>query len=446
MQGIRSTKQNEILLLIHPEIYGLSGYLGCPYDCSWSGRWGRAVCGAKENVAFNGYNCRGYPADWVEDIEYQWRHPLIIENAVELLQKELPVKQPSRVVMADASDPYPWPLERDLKLTRRLIAGIDGLPITVLTKCPTTLPQRDFDLLREKGSSWFGITLWQEEATAQKHQIKVLREAKRQDLSTFCSLSPWLPGKDDPRHLISSLQDIVDYFLVLTLNSRGLAVDPSWYEAHLPSFVAWIVREGLEEKVYLDRLLLSAAGVKYYPWKKRPEPWQWAALGLANTFLGLKVSIFIITIDHFATLTEQYDYSTMNRIFREVPALLKNNLQPPDTLSPGEGVYHVLLAPQTEANAARIKGEELCALVRQHRFLDEEQISLTASIGIATFPTHGQTVEAIMSNALIALDRARVEGGDQGVLYSDDLTNDIGAKWPWKLMCDTPPFGISDCR
>jgi diguanylate cyclase (GGDEF)-like protein len=54
-----------------------------------------------------------------------------------------------------------------------------------------------------------------------------------------------------------------------------------------------------------------------------------------------------------------------------------------------------------------------------------EKTAVTVSIGVATFPEHGETPEAIIASADSALYRAKRNGRNQVVLADSNLRPDV---------------------
>jgi diguanylate cyclase (GGDEF)-like protein len=82
------------------------------------------------------------------------------------------------------------------------------------------------------------------------------------------------------------------------------------------------------------------------------------------------------------------------------------------------GEEFALLLPGASQEQPQLRAEQLCEGVRMLRVESKGQAlgPLTLSIGIATFPIHGESGEIILQAAAAALYQAKSEGRDRTVV------------------------------
>ena len=176
---------------------GMNMYRGCQHGCIYCDT--RSKCYQLNHV--------------FEDIEVK-------QNAPELLERALKGKR-SRCMIGTGSmtDPY-MPLEKELKLTRRLLEIIARYEfgLAILTKSDLIL--RDLDLLKsinEKSKCVVQMTLttYDEELCKKvepnvcttKRRVEVLKTLRDNGIPTVVWLSPFLPFLNDNEENIRGLMD-----------------------------------------------------------------------------------------------------------------------------------------------------------------------------------------------------------------------------------------------
>lgn len=241
--------------------YAINPYVGCAHNCSYC--WSR-------DLAKRFGKPWGYPAWFVDNIEEEWKNPLVVENALELLEKELETKKPGRVLLSSMTDPY-QPIEQRINLTRSILqrirmAYIDGRPWhpIILTKA-FDIDHRNLHLMQQfvpPYRTWLGVTI--DGATPDKYvrnakRAQLIVQAKSYFLRTFVSLEPWIEG-NDLQKIIQQGQSYVDFWIIGSLNKAGRAVNPEFYKRELPPLIEWMDKEGIN--YYIKKELRRAAGME----------------------------------------------------------------------------------------------------------------------------------------------------------------------------------------
>ncbi len=112
-----------------------------------------------------------------------------------------------------------------------------------------------------------------------------------------------------------------------------------------------------------------------------------------STRYQYQCSLIFIDIDHFKQVNDHYGHLIGSRMLSELGQLIKNRLRMIDFAFRYGGDEFVVLLPQTSKKDALLVARRLLHLVDHHLFFEEEglNISITASLGVATFPEDGQT-------------------------------------------------------
>ncbi len=130
-------------------------------------------------------------------------------------------------------------------------------------------------------------------------------------------------------------------------------------------------------------------------------------------------SLVLVDLDRFGKLNEEHGHLIGDRVLREVAARLSATIRASDTVARVGADNYVLLAPGLVKNAdlSRFCEKILCAL-RSPIEIDELNLAVTASLGVAEFPRHGADATGLMANAAAALGHARSAGGNRFAIYA----------------------------
>lgn len=136
--------------------------------------------------------------------------------------------------------------------------------------------------------------------------------------------------------------------------------------------------------------------------------------------LELPCSIFIIDIDHFKNINDVYGHLLGDAILEKIGICIKS-LTRADDFSCRLGGDEILLSfKNMPAQQAVKKAQFIRRMLGQlYVMKDKQKISTTVSIGIATFPIHGDCIHALIDQADAALYLAKERGRNQVVLASE---------------------------
>ena len=112
-------------------------------------------------------------------------------------------------------------------------------------------------------------------------------------------------------------------------------------------------------------------------------------------------------------------------LIRAVAHRLRSVLKPNDMLSRfGGDEFAVMRYPATAGDAHDL-AETLTRAFNEPLIVVGQPIKMTASIGIASAPMHGDTADQLMRHADIALYEAKARGRDRAVFFAADMAWDL---------------------
>lgn len=136
---------------------------------------------------------------------------------------------------------------------------------------------------------------------------------------------------------------------------------------------------------------------------------------------GEPLALLLVALDHFAAINESLGHQAGDKVLNGVAHRLSDAVREQDTVARLGGKEFVLMLPGTDSvGAAHLAGELLGKLAQPFVF-DDQEISVTASIGIASFPDNGQDFDALFKAVEIAMRRAQSNGRNTYQFYSENL-------------------------
>ncbi len=134
---------------------------------------------------------------------------------------------------------------------------------------------------------------------------------------------------------------------------------------------------------------------------------------------GWRFAVAFLDLDGFKHVNDAWGHASGDQLLRQVGQALGNGVRDIDTVARvGGDEFLLLLAPPLELEAAVKVVERVRALVSGINEVSGHAVRVSASVGLAFYPDHGQTLEELMASSDRAMYRAK-NGGPQGwALYA----------------------------
>ncbi len=133
-------------------------------------------------------------------------------------------------------------------------------------------------------------------------------------------------------------------------------------------------------------------------------------------------SILFLDIDHFKALNDSYGHAVGDSVLRDFASLVQQNLRESDQLGRWGGEEFLAILPETGAQEAGRISERARSAVAAHAFTMGGGMSLTCSIGVATFPDDAGDRDGLVTCADQAMYAAKRLGRNQVRTASDPAT------------------------
>jgi diguanylate cyclase (GGDEF)-like protein len=130
------------------------------------------------------------------------------------------------------------------------------------------------------------------------------------------------------------------------------------------------------------------------------------------------LGIVMLDLDRFKQFNDTFGHEVGDVLLREMGRLLQTAVRGGDVACRYGGEEFVLVLPDAEAEVTRQRAERICDAVK-HLYISHQGQSVgsvSVSAGVAAFPAHGTTAEALVQAADAALYRAKAEGRDRVIV------------------------------
>lgn len=139
------------------------------------------------------------------------------------------------------------------------------------------------------------------------------------------------------------------------------------------------------------------------------------------------LAVMYLDVDRFKLVNDTLGHAMGDKLLQIVAERITRCLRADDTLARFGGDEFTLLLPQirTKADAAAVAVKILDS-VRAPIHIDQQEIFISASIGIAMYPQSGETLETLVKSADIAMYHVKSNGKDGFRFFSEEM-NDSSA-------------------
>ncbi len=132
-------------------------------------------------------------------------------------------------------------------------------------------------------------------------------------------------------------------------------------------------------------------------------------------------ALMFIDVDHFKDINDTLGHNIGDILLVELSKRLKSLLRAEDTLARLGGDEFILLLPESDADEAQKVAQKLLYAIQAPFSIEQYELNITASIGIALYPTDGLDKETLSKNADAAMYRAKEAGRNGYSFFTEEL-------------------------
>lgn len=132
----------------------------------------------------------------------------------------------------------------------------------------------------------------------------------------------------------------------------------------------------------------------------------------------LNCSFLMVDLDHFKNFNDNYGHLVGDGILREVTGIIKENIRQIDFLGRYGGEELSVVLTETDKAQARFAAERIRRSIEAKPFLVyDEDLKVTISVGLSTFPDDAEEVNTLIDRADKALYLAKQSGRNKVCLF-----------------------------
>jgi diguanylate cyclase (GGDEF)-like protein/PAS domain S-box-containing protein len=134
-------------------------------------------------------------------------------------------------------------------------------------------------------------------------------------------------------------------------------------------------------------------------------------------------AVLLLNLDRFKTINDSLGYTAGDRLLQSVAQRLTSCVRESDTVARfGGDEFAILLTQIPRAQDATNVARAIKQTLDQAFLFEDQEIFVSSSIGISLYPHDGRDTAGLLKTAGAALDRAKVQGGNNFQFYTSGGT------------------------
>ena len=135
-----------------------------------------------------------------------------------------------------------------------------------------------------------------------------------------------------------------------------------------------------------------------------------------------KLAVFFLDLDRFKEINDSLGHSVGDILLKTAAERVRRCIREGDTVARFGGDEFTLLIPKIDKveDAAKI-ADKIIRTLKQPFVINEQELVVTTSIGVAMYPNDGLDPETLVRNSDSAMYRAKDQGRDRFQLYASEM-------------------------
>ena len=141
---------------------------------------------------------------------------------------------------------------------------------------------------------------------------------------------------------------------------------------------------------------------------------------------GSKISLLFLDLDRFKNINDSLGHLVGDQLLQEVARRITLVVREEDTIARlGGDEFTVILESISNRDQASLAADKIIDAITERIEIDEHELYVTTSIGIATYPDDGEEITLLLKNADAAMYKAKESGRNQFHFYSSDISSEL---------------------
>ncbi len=141
------------------------------------------------------------------------------------------------------------------------------------------------------------------------------------------------------------------------------------------------------------------------------------------------LAVIFLDLDRFKTINDSLGLQIGDELLQQVTLRLQGCLRPGDTLSRfGSDEFNLVLPEVTDRDDVNQVAQSLLQSLRSLFMVGTNGIHVTASIGVALYPSDGETADELIRNADVAMHKVKAHSRNSVAFFEPAMVNYSSAK------------------
>ncbi len=137
---------------------------------------------------------------------------------------------------------------------------------------------------------------------------------------------------------------------------------------------------------------------------------------------GTELAVMFLDLDRFKLVNDTLGHMRGDDLLKQAAARLKDSLRRGDTLARLGGDEFIIMLPRmTSREDASVVARKCLDCLQAPFQLGDQDVQISASIGISVFPADGQTIDQLLAHADMAMYRVKGEGKNGHCFFDPEM-------------------------
>ena len=142
-----------------------------------------------------------------------------------------------------------------------------------------------------------------------------------------------------------------------------------------------------------------------------------------------ELAVLFIDLDRFKNINDTMGHDIGDLLLKAVATRLKSAVRDDDTVARFGGDEFVIMLDSVKIDAIENVITKVKQAVKMPVELQQRQVVITPSIGVSSFPQHGETPDELIKYADVAMYHAKNSGRDSAKRYFPEMTSKVYARF-----------------
>jgi diguanylate cyclase (GGDEF)-like protein len=140
---------------------------------------------------------------------------------------------------------------------------------------------------------------------------------------------------------------------------------------------------------------------------------------------GTGIALLFIDLDKFKLVNDSFGHAAGDALLKAIGSRLPAAVRANDVVARQGGDEFLILLSDVASQASEVVASKVRSALREPFVVDEIEIQVSASIGIALYPVDGDDAEALLKHADAAMYSVKENGRDGYARYGDGAATNL---------------------